>query len=68
MPMQKRRRWWAALIAWAGFTMKHVQGGSGWEDYVLVARELLGDRPLDEFGIMNEIAEATIANWSGRGE
>ena len=30
------------------------------------ARELLGDRPLDEFGIMNGIAEATIANCSGR--
>ena len=24
-PMPKRRRWWAALIAWTGFTMKHVQ-------------------------------------------
>jgi hypothetical protein len=67
MPMQKRRRWWAALIAWTGYTMKHVQSASGWEDYVLVARELLGERPLDEFGIMNKIAEATIANYSGRG-
>ncbi len=65
-PMQKRRRWWAALIAWTGFTMKHVQEASGWEDYVLVARELLGERPLDEFGIMNGIAGVTIANHSGR--
>jgi hypothetical protein len=65
MPMQKRRRWWATLIAWTGFTLKHAQEGGGWEDYVLVAREMLGNRPLDEFGIMNEIAEATIANYSG---
>ena len=65
-PIQKRRRWWAALIAWTGFTMKTTQAASGWEDCVLVARELLGERPLDEFGIMNGIAEATIANYSGR--
>ena len=63
MPIQKRRRWWAALIAWTGFTMKHTQDASGWEDYVLVARELLGERPVEEFGIMNGIAEATIANY-----
>jgi hypothetical protein len=34
-------------------------------NFGLVARELLGDRPLDEFGIMNEIAEATLNNHSG---
>jgi hypothetical protein len=66
IPLQKRRRWWAALIAWTGFTMKHTLGASGWEDYVLVARELLGERPLEEFGIMNNIAEATMANYPGR--
>jgi hypothetical protein len=63
MPLQKRRRWWATLFAWTAYTMKHVQGASGWEDYVLVARELLGERPLDEFGIMNKIADATVANY-----
>jgi hypothetical protein len=62
MPMQKRRRWWAEMIAWTGCMMKHTNNASGWEDYVLVGRELLGDRPLDEFGIMNTIAEATVAN------
>lgn len=67
MPLQKRRHWWAALIAWAGYTIKHTPGASGWEDHILVARELLGDRPLDEFGIMNQIAEATVANCTGRG-
>jgi len=66
MPLQKRRRWWAAQIAWTGYTMKEG-GTSGWEDYALVARELLGDRPLDEFGVMNEIAAATLSNHSGRG-
>ncbi len=67
MPLQKRRHWWAALIAWTGYTLKHAPYPSGWEDYVLVARELLGSRPLDEFGIMNGIAEATLANSTGRG-
>jgi hypothetical protein len=65
-PIQQRRRWWAELIGWTAYTMKDG-GASGWEDYALVARELMGERPLDEFGIMNEIAETTLRNNSGRG-
>lgn len=65
--LQKRRHWWAAQIAWTGYTLKYTPYPSGWEDYVLVARELLGSRPLDEFGIMNGIAEATLANSTRRG-
>jgi hypothetical protein len=61
MPMQKHRRWWAELIAWTGYTMKHASEGSGWEEYALVARELLGERSLDEIGIMCEVAEATLS-------
>lgn len=45
---------------------KAKRGASGWEDCILVARELLGDRPLDEFGVMKEIAETTIANYIAR--
>jgi hypothetical protein len=62
MPLRKRRGWWAGVIARTGLTLKQA-GESGWEDYILVARELLGNRPLDEFGIMNEIAEATLDNY-----
>jgi hypothetical protein len=65
MPMQKHRRWWAELIAWTGYTLKHASPDSGWEEYALVARELLGKRPLDEIGIMNEVAEATLVSLSG---
>ena len=67
MPMHKRRRWWAELIGWTAYTMRHATDGSGWEEYALVARELLGKRPLDEIGIMNEVAEATLVSLSGYG-
>jgi hypothetical protein len=66
MPLQKRRLWWAELIGWMGHTVKQTPDASGWEEYILVARELLGDRPLDEFGIMNRIAEETIAHRTSR--
>ncbi len=67
MPLQKRRRWWAELFAWTGFMSKFREGTSAWADYSLVARELLGNRPLDEFGVMNKIAEASVVHCSARG-
>jgi hypothetical protein len=60
LPLRKRRRWWAELVAWTAHSIRQDSSSSDWEDYALVARELLGERPLDEFGIMHKIAENTI--------
>ena len=47
MPLQKRRRWWAELIAWTAYSIKCDPSGSGWEEFALVARELLGGARLE---------------------
>ncbi len=60
-PLQQRRRSWAHLVAWTAFVMKHESSGSHWQDFAIVARELLGARPLSEIPFMHIIAEATMA-------
>jgi hypothetical protein len=64
-PLQKRRRHWAELVALTALTIKHEPQGAGWEEMVVVARELLGSRPLNEFGVMNEVVNTTIAVHTG---
>jgi hypothetical protein len=59
-PLEKRRRHWAELIALTALMMKHVPHDDAWEEMAVVAREMLGSRPLDEFGVMNEVAKTTI--------
>jgi hypothetical protein len=65
MLLQKRRRWWAGVIAWTAYSIKCDPNGSGWEEFALVARELLGERALSEFGVMNAIAATTLDVHSG---
>lgn len=66
-PLQERRSFWAQVIAWTAFTMKHERptnhepDGGSWREFAIVARELLGERPLKEFGIMQHIANTTIS-------
>ncbi len=60
-PLQGRRRSWAQLLAWTAFASKHESGGSDWQAFAIVAREILGGRPLSEIPLMHAIAEATIA-------
>jgi hypothetical protein len=55
-----RRRWWAELLAWTAWNVQHRAHGGEWEAFAVVARELLGDRPIEQFGIMTRIADATI--------
>ena len=56
-----RRQEWAELLAWSAFAKKHQPDCATWEDMVVVARELLGDRPLGDFPIMRTIADRTLA-------
>ena len=59
-PLQARRRRWAEVVAWTALSLKHQPDADGWHAYAIVARELLGARPLDEIGIMQVIAEMTL--------
>jgi hypothetical protein len=60
-PLQERRRNWAQLVAWTAFAMKHESRDSNWQDFAIVAREILGGRPLSEIPFMHTIGEATMA-------
>jgi hypothetical protein len=64
-PIEKRRKHWAELVALTALTMKHEPHNDAWEEMVVVAREMLGHRPLADFGIMNEVANTTIAAHTG---
>lgn len=60
-PLQARRRRWAELLAWTAFAMKHDPANQEWPGLAIVARELIGRRPLDEIGLMCTIAETSAA-------
>lgn len=60
-PLQARRRRWAELAAWTALAMKHQRNQGNWKGFAVVARELLGTRPLDEIGLMRTIADTTLA-------
>ena len=60
-PLQARRRRWAELAAWTALSLKHQYGSDDWQGFAILARELLGTRPLDEIGLMQAIAETTLA-------
>jgi hypothetical protein len=59
-PLQARRRRWAELAAWMALSFKHQQGSADWQGFAIVARELLGARPLDEIGLMKVVADTTL--------
>lgn len=58
-PMQARRRRWAELCAAMALSLKH-QGHSDSHKFAVLARELLGTRPLDEIELMTVVAAATL--------
>jgi hypothetical protein len=64
--LPKRRQQWAELLAWSAFAKKHQPDGTAWEEMVVVARELLGDRPLGDIPLMHTIADRTLAVHSQR--
>jgi hypothetical protein len=56
-----RRQEWAELLAWSAFAKKHQPDCATWEDMVVVARELLGGRPLGNIPLIHTIADRTLA-------
>jgi hypothetical protein len=60
-PLQGNRRRWAELAAWTALSLKHHRQPGDWQSFTIVARELLGTRPLEEIGLMTAIATTTLA-------
>jgi hypothetical protein len=60
-PLQARRRRWAELAAWMAVSLKHRREPGDWQGFAILARELLGTRPLEEIGLMRSIADTTLA-------
>ena len=60
-PLQEHRRRWAELLAWTALGVKSRSDGAAWQDLAVVAREILGDRPLGEIPLMQSIAATTVA-------
>lgn len=61
-----RRARWAELLAWTAKAAEDEVEGEECIDFALVARELLGDRPLTEIPLAIWIAKHTVAAWTGR--
>jgi hypothetical protein len=59
-PLQSRRRRWAEIAAWTALSLKHRPGNGDWQSFAILANELLGQRPLDEIGIMKVIASNSL--------
>ncbi len=66
-PLQARRRRWAELAAWTALSLKHRRHPADWQGFAILARELLGARPLDEIGLMRAIADTTLAVMEMKG-
>jgi hypothetical protein len=59
-PLHSRRQRWAELCAWYAMALKASSQGKGWEGFAIVAKELLGSRPLEEIGLMHVIAMTSL--------
>lgn len=60
-PLQANRRRWAELAAWTALSLKHRREPGDWQSFAILARELLGTRPLEDIGLMVSIADTTLA-------
>jgi hypothetical protein len=60
-PLQARRRRWAELAAWTALSLRNRRPPGDWQGFAILARELLGTRPLAEIGLMQAIADTTLA-------
>ena len=60
-PIESHRHRWAETLAWmAMFTKAITDADTPWREFVIVARELLSDRPIGEIGLARSIAEQTL--------
>jgi hypothetical protein len=62
-----RRAHWAEILGWMALVLKHdEEAGDLWQDFALVARELLSERRLSEIPLMVWVAELTAEAWKAR--
>jgi len=63
-----RRKFWAERCAWMAATLKEgaAEGDDTWCDFALVARDLVGQRPLAEIPLAARIAAATLEAFEQR--
>jgi len=63
-----RRKFWAERCAWMAATLKEAaaDGNDAWCDFALVARDLVGRRPLVEIPLAARIAAATVEAFEQR--
>src|SRR5499427_5672768 len=63
-----RRRFWAERCAWMAATLREGadEGDSTWSDFALVARDLLGEPPLEGIPLATRIAAATVEAFEQR--
>ena len=66
--LPRRRRFWAERCAWMAATLREGadEGDNTWSDFALVARDLLGERPLDGIPLAKRIAAATVEAFEQR--
>jgi hypothetical protein len=59
--LPKRRAYWGASLAWTALALRDDSDADDWRDMMLVARDMLGDRPLAEIPLARLIAEQSVA-------
>ena len=66
--LPQRRKFWAERCAWMAATLKEgaAEGDDTWCDFALVARDLVGQRPLAEIPLAARIAAATVEAFEQR--
>lgn len=57
--LPQRRRYWAEIFAWSALVLRQAGSGTGWEEFTVVARELLAGRDLTSIPIMTMIASVS---------
>ncbi len=63
-----RRTFWAERCAWMAATLKEAsdEGDHTWREFALVARDLVGERPLEAIPLAARIAAATVEAFEQR--
>src|SRR5262249_17381033 len=66
--LSARRSFWGERCAWMAATLKESaeDGDKAWSDFALVARDLLGEKPLGAIPLAKRIASATVEAFEQR--
>jgi hypothetical protein len=62
--LPRRRAFWAELCAWTAALLKESEPlNPEWIDFALIARDLAGQRPLDQIALAGLITTGTVAAY-----